>query len=418
MFSRMSTRSVLVVSLAACAFACGSSDASPVAEPEPAPPAAAPVAPPAAPAAPPPGPACTARGVDVVLYTEDGWNELADGLAKNPTACASYYVSIPSLANDKTKPRGPKEPANMRARGAGFHPMAEFHWGGWSQVTTMSWYDKGVEFRKRMTAAGYDVTAGDVWEINELPSTVRTTAETRANVREAIKGLYDGPPGSPKVQGAVFVIGLGSATTNLGPYKTNLGDWLADDAFWADVTPRTKWWGQETYVAPAQVCVEGAATSAWSAHIQDYVEHVELLADAAPAGSAPKGFLKEAYTPLANAAFESPAYDTETMTLAEMQSFVSMQVFAAKSWSAQHAKDRARDAIGFGWTYKRDVVTPADESALADRLASAIAAAWAPAGGEAADVCNPGKQAPTLCACKVAGAAFNDAWKTFQKYGN
>jgi hypothetical protein len=402
---------VTIVLLAACASDPRStSDPVATAPPTTDPPSA----PPAAPApAPPPAAACPTKPVDVVVYTEDGWNELGDAFARNPSACADYFISLPSLANDKTKPRGPVEPANMRKRGSRFHPMAEFHWGGWSAITTMSWYEKGVAFRQAMIDLGYDVAAGDVWEINELPSTVRHDETTRANAREAIKGLYDGPPGSPKVMGAVFVVGMGQGTTNLGPYKTNIGGWLADDAFWSDVAPRVRFWGQETYGSPLATCVDGAPRAAWSAHIDAFTEHVAILADAAPGGAAPKSFLAKAYTPLANAAWKSAAYTTESMTLEQMEGFVSMQVYAARAWASAHP--RPRDTVGFGWVYARDGVSPSDIATLGDRLAGAIHGAWSETSEEPSGACDAGKQT-TWCSCAVPGAAFNDAWKTFATY--
>src|SRR5947209_13848137 len=109
----------------------------------------------------------------VVAYSEDGWDQLADAFQADKAAGAVFFLHIPALANDKMQPRGPGAPAALRARGSHFRAMAEFHWGGW-HADSRTWYEKGVEFRRRMAAAGYDVSKGDTWAINELPSSFRS----------------------------------------------------------------------------------------------------------------------------------------------------------------------------------------------------------------------------------------------------
>ncbi len=355
------------------------------------------------------GPVC--RPLDVVVYTQDSWNELSDALAADPSPCADHHVSIPAIANDKTQPRGPAEPAKMRARGPRFHAMAEFHWTGWSQDTTLGWYEKGVEFRRRMTLAGYDVTAGDAWAINELPSSVRFDAAARQNARDAVRGLHDGPPGAPPVKGAVFIVGIGQRTTFLSQYKSNLEGWLTDAAFFADMDPRVRFWGQETYADPAYVCVEGASPADWSPRVEDYVAHVRTLANAAPATTAtPRAFLERTYAPLMNAAMAAPGYNTVGLTLEQMQHFVSMQIHAARRWSGAHPA--THDTVGLAWTWVRTAVTPPEIAALASRIASAIHHAYDLGGGSPLGACDP-LGIDTWCRCEIAGASFNDAWKTF-----
>src|SRR5262249_35661821 len=152
-------------------------------------------------------------------------------------------------------PRGGNEPKSIRDHGARFHAMAEFHWGGWHNVTGMTWYQKGVEFRRRMVTQGYDIAAGDTWAINEVPSTFRSDPDVRTNVREAIRGLFDGPPGAPNLTGTVFLEGMGSTLQNIGPYKGNVEDTLSADAFWDAVAPHVRFWSQETYASPHTICV-------------------------------------------------------------------------------------------------------------------------------------------------------------------
>ena len=59
------------------------------------------------------------------------------------------------------------------------------------------------------------------------PPSGRTPGQARANVRELLRGLYEGD-GTRPTRGAVFITGLGQQTNNLGQYQTNLQNWLSD----------------------------------------------------------------------------------------------------------------------------------------------------------------------------------------------
>ena len=138
--------------------------------------------------------AATCRPLSAVFYTETDWLRLAQKMRANPSACADYYVSIPPLAADKTKLRN-GEAAKIRALGPQMHAVAEANvtgWTNWVNAGNGTWYDAGVEMRNRMIAAGFDVTAGDIWGLNEISSAVRTgTGNARANMRDFIRGLDD-----------------------------------------------------------------------------------------------------------------------------------------------------------------------------------------------------------------------------------
>ncbi|MSP59893.1 MAG: hypothetical protein EXR72_06050 [Myxococcales bacterium] len=355
---------------------------------------------------------CTcATPVEVVIYDEAAWNVLADAFKKDPSPCAHYHLSIPAVADgngEKTVPRG-GEAAKMQARGPRFHALAEFHWASWSQVQNMTWFEKGVEFRKRMQTAGYDVTAGDGWAVNELPSTVRYDATTRKNARDAVRGLATGQNGAPVARGAVFTIGMGQPTVNLGPYKANIEDWLKDAAFWSDMSLYARFWGQEVYASPSISCVPNTTVAARSTATNEFVEHVARLAAAGPnAAASASAYLDMAYVPLMNAAWRAPAYDT-MISLDQMQHFVSGQVYAARAWAGTHPYPGGR--IAFAWTRSVNV-TDGELDILGARMASAIHHAYDAGGGAAAGACSP-NNAFTWCQCSVQGAAFNDAWQTF-----
>src|SRR5262249_46209323 len=130
-----------------------------------------------------------------IFYAQTDWLRLATKLAQQASPCAQYYISIPPLVADKTKPR-PDQAFRIRALGSNFHALAEIHWTSWSNWVTSNastWFDAGVEARQRMAAAGYDVSKGDTWAVNEFPSSVRVgSGSARANARDFVRGLYQG----------------------------------------------------------------------------------------------------------------------------------------------------------------------------------------------------------------------------------
>src|SRR5205809_156923 len=83
-------------------------------------------------------------------------------------------VAVPPLAASKTTLRN-GEAAKIRALGPNFHALAEINWAGWRTwvaENSATWFDAGVEARRRMAAAGFDVSKGDTWAVNEFPSSV------------------------------------------------------------------------------------------------------------------------------------------------------------------------------------------------------------------------------------------------------
>ena len=157
------------------------------------------------------------RPLRAVFYAATDYLRLATKLAANASPCAEYYVSIPPLVADKTKPR-PDAAWRIRALGSHFHAMAEFHfatWTRWVASTGSSWYVAGTTARERMAAAGYDFSKGDTWVLNEVTSAVRkNTGQSRANLRELLRGLFEGE-GTRPTRGAVFVTGIGQQTGDL-----------------------------------------------------------------------------------------------------------------------------------------------------------------------------------------------------------
>ena len=103
--------------------------------------------------------------------------------------------------------------------------------------------DAGVAARQRMAAAGFDVTAGDGWVLNELSSAVRKgTGAARRNALDFLHGLA-----SDGIKGVALTAGIGQPTPDLSLYKVNLQDWLQDAAFWTEVAGYVSDWAQENY---------------------------------------------------------------------------------------------------------------------------------------------------------------------------
>ena len=60
-----------------------------------------------------------------------------------------------------------------------------------------------------MAAAGYDVSLGDTWAVNEFSSAVRQGGGTaRTDARDFVHGLFDGDGTVPTARGAVFTVGI------------------------------------------------------------------------------------------------------------------------------------------------------------------------------------------------------------------
>src|SRR5262245_34219593 len=151
------------------------------------------------------------RPLRAVFYSATDYLRLATKLAAHASPCAEYYISVPPLVADKTKPR-PGAADKIRALGPNFHALAEFHfatWTNWVASTGSSWFVAGTTARERMAAAGYDFSKGDSWELNEVSSAVRTnTGQARANLSDLLRGLYEGD-GTRPTRGAVLITGIG-----------------------------------------------------------------------------------------------------------------------------------------------------------------------------------------------------------------
>jgi hypothetical protein len=366
-----------------------------------------------------PQPAARAAGcrpLRGIFYAATDWLRLATRLAANGSSCAQYYISIPPLVSDKTKAR-PDQAWRIRALGGNFHAMAEIHfttWMRWVASNATTWYAAGVEARHRMEAAGFDVTKGDTWAVNELPSSVRTnTGPWRQNVRDFVHGLYAGD-GTPPTKGIVFVIGPGQSLSDVSLYQSNVQNWLTDSAFWTDMSAYVSDWSQEVYGDVRRALVPGAIPDQRRDYLVDYLEHLSILSGVGPPTvDAARAFLAAAYSPLANAAWQwTSAYGYTNVTFDLMQSFVSNQVYALRSYGLQAGLPQ--DHFGFAWQPRNGAgLATADYNAQSAAILDRLGAAIRDSADTAAAACGSGG---TSCLGDVPGATFYESWKSFRAW--
>jgi hypothetical protein len=350
------------------------------------------------------------RHADVVFYTSDS-QRLAQRLAANASPCADYYVSVMTMADGLT----PRAIASLiRANGPHIHAVAEVHldpWRTWIVANGKSWFEAGVDERRRMTAAGYDVSAGDTWAINELGPTSQVgagvlpdTGTSRADVREFVRGLATGD-GTPS-PGIVFVADPLHVTTDLAQYRQQLQDFLGDTPFWNDMAQSVRFWGQEVYADARVWGVAGAELQLRTDELNAYLQHAFALAEAGPGSvSAARSFLEATYTPVGNASWPKVSgFGYTNIPAPTMEAFIASQTYAIRSYSAATAP-AGQDRFGFAWVPTTNIGIPsATYVEILDHLANAIHGSDSdPAGACAASACDG----------TVDGASFNDAWNAF-----
>lgn len=362
----------------------------------------------------------TCRPTRAVFYAETDWLRLATKLAQSGSPCAQYYISVPPLAADKTAFRN-DQAWRIRALGPNFHVMADANvtgWANWVATTGSTWEQAGIEFRRRIAAAGYDVNLGDTWALNELSSAVRRgDGSARANMRAFARGLYTGDGTLPGVRGAVFITGMAQPTGELSVYQARLQDWYEDAGFWTDMAAYTSDWSQELYGDARDYAVAGASAAARRDSLNEYLQHqLALVRVAPPAAAAARSYLEAAYSPLANAAWQ---YDTgfgwTNVSSALMKDYVSAQTYASASANAGAPEAH----FGFAWALKNmSALTTNDfnvqSGEILDRLAASIRDASQPV--DPADpgvgACGPFGQ-NLWCGASLDGAAFVSGWKSF-----
>ena len=98
-----------------------------------------------------------------VFYAQTDWLRLATKLAANASPCAQYSISVPPLVGRQDAGSRPDQAGGSARSGrtSTRSPRSTgARWQKWVASTGSSWYQAGVEARRRMAAAGYDVGGG------------------------------------------------------------------------------------------------------------------------------------------------------------------------------------------------------------------------------------------------------------------
>ena len=242
-------------------------------------------------------------------------------------------------------------------------------------------------------------------------------------MRDFVHGLHDGDGTLPAAKGGVFDIGIGQGLADPSVYKSQLEDWLQDDGFWRDMSLYVSDWSQELYGDPRNYAVGGASPAARRDYLNDYFRHQLVQARlGGDATAAARSFLETADSPLANAAWQwDYGFGWTMIPAVQMEDYVSAQVYALRHFSALDGQPG--DHWGFAWAPRNASGMPAADftsqtGEIIDRLAAAIHDSGQPldAGDPGNGACGPPGQ-NLWCRSEIAGAWFNDAWKTFSYWG-
>ena len=361
------------------------------------------------------------RPLRAVFYAASDWLRLATRLAAHVSPCAQYYISIPPVVGQKTKAR-PGQAWRIRTLGPQFHALAEIHlatWQKWVAQGNGSWYEAGVQARRSMAEAGFDVAAGDTWAINELTSGIRRGEGTsRSQIREFVRGLYDAGGNGPQAKGVVFVIGISQRVSEVGTYKARLQEWLQDTAFWTDMNAYVSDWSQEVYGDVRGYAAPGAAAATRRDALVDYLRHSDLLATAgSTASAAANTFFGAAASPLANAAWQwNFGFGWTDVSRELMEQYVSAQVYALRNHSVRSGQQA--DHWGFAWAPRNHTqqafdVFQQETGAVLDRLGAAIRDTQAVlAEDPGANACLDGR----YCVGDLEGATVVTRWRAFRSW--
>jgi hypothetical protein len=369
--------------------------------------------------------------VDVIFWGGVQWAELAAALAENSSDCAEYFITIPPQDSERTVLRGRAAFNELRTLSPRIHPVAEIRftgetgWRSWvvgphpEFAPGRTFYEAGVEARRRMAQSGLDVGDGETWAMNELSEEVlENVPGWRTEVRDFLRGLYEGEPGMPKARGIVFNIFVPSDIRDATAYKADLQAWLQDEAFWGELDTYVDFFAEEVYPSPFTWGVAGAPLETRAEYLNDYLFHMLTLAEAGPdTVEAARKFLGRTYVPLANAAWPHEGIGRTNQISAEtMSAFVSAEIDAIRNYAGDEA-ETPRERIGFAWApnAKEPSYSEMGRNMVLARLASAIRAAYEEEADAQLGACGPGGE-NVSCTGDVEGAFLNDAWKIFASW--
>ena len=301
-----------------------------------------------------------------------------------------------------------------------------------------TWFDAGVEFRKRMVAAGYRFDLGETWLLNEFERSTRRDEEpySRDAMADLLRGLYRGDGTGPTVPGIVE-IGIAYThqnVTDVPAYKAELKAWLQDSAFWSRVSPSISVLTKEVYPDARFWGVPGTQRNQRARRLSQYMEHAMNLVDAGPSTiGAARALFQRAYMPLGNATWPALGPDPyappfccghgwTSMSLDAMLAFVSEQIYAIRRYVGNHKQGSPKGRLGFSWQPTNNFDLPAAEwerakRAIAARIGEAIRYAYRPGLASSNLACRPPGGSTDWClGADVPGAAFTTEWETFERW--
>jgi hypothetical protein len=381
-----------------------------------------------------------------VFWTANDWVLLARELAARQSQCVTYYISIPPTANDKTRLRVAQDEL-IRALGARFKPVAEATLGtltGWAPWVaadpSRTWFDAGVEFRKRMVDAGYDFGRGETWLLNEANRSTRRDQPPypRQAILDMVRGIAVGDGTGPVVPG---IVELGieyshQTMPDLTELKAETKSLLADSSFWQGLDPYVSFFAREAYADARRWGVAGSSLAERERSLDDYQQHLVRLAADGPARSwAAQDFLDRTFLPLLNGTWPARGPDPfvplfccghgwTMIPLPGMLSLVSEEVYSVRRTSDWEDPIGSPARLGFSWqpVDNFDLGRPAFEAAMraiAARIGASIRYAYAPGETSAHDACSPPGTTEDFCTgAAVPGAFFTDAWAQIARWDN
>ena len=381
---------------------------------------------------------------EAIFWTANDWVLLAQELAARQGECAHYYISIPPTANDKKLLRFLQDDI-IRALGPRFRPVAEMTLGtdtGWAQwvaaVPGRTWTDAGIEFRKRMVAAGYDFSRGETWLVNEADRSTRRDESpyTRQAIRDVVRGLALGDGTGPVVPG-ILELGIQYShmtMPDLSELHAETKSLLADSAFWTDIGPHVAFFAREAYGDARRWGVAGSTLHQREKRLNDYFMHLARLADdGGDETRAARGFLRDRFLPLTNATWPARAPEAIPLSavcpavyicghgwtqvpLEQMLTFVSEEVYAVRRAGGKDDELGPGGRLGFSWQPTNNFNLPpaewdAAKRAIAARIGGAIRDGYGPDRASAEDACGaPGTTEYFCTGADVPDAFFTKAW--------
>ena len=311
-------------------------------------------------------------------------------------------------------------------------PVAEFTTGentGWANWVNepgqnRTWFDAGVEFRRAMEQAGYDVTAGETWLINEFDRTTARDAPRgptdhdwpparRKDMRELMRGLYTGAPGMPRAPGDRRDRDPlpSPEPSQRQPLPARYEEMAGGCRILGRRRPYLRWIAVESYPDSRLWAPVGSSLIARDRHLEAYIFHLLELVRSGPSSvETARRFFERKFLPLANSGWRArggehfdfvTGHGNTIRERVQMRQFVSEQVYAMRRYAGAHGRRAPAGRLGFSWQPCNRLTAaepdcrapdPAFRTSLdliASRVAEAIRFAYGEGNTSAVAACGP-----------------------------